>query len=280
MPAGTGIARRAAGSAIGPVERRLLRKSAVRRSVAASVAIGLVSAASVVVQAVALAALLAGAMGSTTDRSCPRSSGWAGRRCPRPLCPGRRARRRAGRPDREGGPGGACSARRWAGHPAVAAGWLGATWRRSPAMVRRPRRLHRPLPPRPGAGRRGPDRPGGGDRRARLAVRGHRRRRALPLPGVRLSGGPVERAAGGTALEPRGGFRQADRGHFRGATGAQGIWAQHRPARAHRGSRRGDSAWPASRPSGWHSSRPWCSTPSPTLCDQTIYFGQRVLGSS
>jgi len=71
VPAGTGIARRAAGSAIGPVERRLLRESAVRRSVAASVAIGLVSAASVVVQAVALAALLAGAMGSTTEAVLP-----------------------------------------------------------------------------------------------------------------------------------------------------------------------------------------------------------------
>ena len=55
MPAGTGIARGAAGSAIGPVERRLLRQPAVWRSVALSVAIGLVSAASVVVQAVALA---------------------------------------------------------------------------------------------------------------------------------------------------------------------------------------------------------------------------------
>ena len=71
MPAGTGIARRAAGSAIGPVERRLLREPAVRRSVAVSVAIGLVSAASVVVQAVALAALLAGAMGSATEAVLP-----------------------------------------------------------------------------------------------------------------------------------------------------------------------------------------------------------------
>jgi ATP-binding cassette subfamily C protein CydD len=71
VPAGTGIARRAAGSAIGPVERRLLRESAVRRSVAVSVAIGLISAASVVVQAVALAALLAGAMGSTTEAVLP-----------------------------------------------------------------------------------------------------------------------------------------------------------------------------------------------------------------
>jgi ABC-type transport system involved in cytochrome bd biosynthesis fused ATPase/permease subunit len=71
LPAGTGIARRAAGSAIGPVERRLVREPAVRRSVAVSVVIGLVSAASVVVQAVALAGLLAGAMGSATQDVLP-----------------------------------------------------------------------------------------------------------------------------------------------------------------------------------------------------------------
>jgi ATP-binding cassette subfamily C protein CydD len=71
LPAGAGIARRAAGSAIGPVERRLLRQPAVRGAVAVSVAIGLVSAASVVVQALALAGLLAGAMGSTTENVLP-----------------------------------------------------------------------------------------------------------------------------------------------------------------------------------------------------------------
>jgi thiol reductant ABC exporter CydD subunit len=71
LAAVTGIARRAAGSAIGPVERRLVREPAVRRSVAVSVAIGLVSAASVVVQAVALAGLLAGAMGSATQDVLP-----------------------------------------------------------------------------------------------------------------------------------------------------------------------------------------------------------------
>jgi thiol reductant ABC exporter CydD subunit len=49
------------------VDRRLLRQAAVRRSVATSVVIGLVSAASVAVQAVALARLLAGAMGSAAE---------------------------------------------------------------------------------------------------------------------------------------------------------------------------------------------------------------------
>jgi thiol reductant ABC exporter CydD subunit len=53
------------------VERRLLRQPAVWRSVALSVAIGLVSAASVAVQAVALAGLLAGAMGSATEEIGP-----------------------------------------------------------------------------------------------------------------------------------------------------------------------------------------------------------------
>ena len=86
MPAGTGIARRAAGSAIGPVERRLLREPAVRRSVAVSVAIGLVSAASVVVQAVALAALLAGAMGSATEAVLPPILWLAGAIAVRGLC--------------------------------------------------------------------------------------------------------------------------------------------------------------------------------------------------
>ena len=86
MPAGTGIARRAAGSAIGPVERRLLQEPAVRRSVAVSVAIGLVSAASVVVQAVALAALLAGAMGSATEAVLPPILWLAGAIAVRGLC--------------------------------------------------------------------------------------------------------------------------------------------------------------------------------------------------
>jgi thiol reductant ABC exporter CydD subunit len=86
VPAGTGIARRAAGSAIGPVERRLLREPAVRRSVAVSVAIGLVSAASVVVQAVALAALLAGAMGSATESVLPPILWLAGAIAIRGLC--------------------------------------------------------------------------------------------------------------------------------------------------------------------------------------------------
>ncbi|MGD0448224.1 MAG: thiol reductant ABC exporter subunit CydD [Candidatus Dormibacteria bacterium] len=86
MPAGTGIARRAAGSAIGPVERRLLREPAVRRAVAVSFAIGLVSAASVVVQAVALAGLLAGAMGSATESILPPILWLAGAISIRGLC--------------------------------------------------------------------------------------------------------------------------------------------------------------------------------------------------
>lgn len=49
---------------VGPVDRRLVREAAVRRAVAAGVVCGLVSAASIVVQAVALAGLLAAAMGS------------------------------------------------------------------------------------------------------------------------------------------------------------------------------------------------------------------------
>ena len=86
MPAGTGIARRAAGSAIGPVERRLLQEPAVRRSVAVSVAIGLGSAASGVVQAGALAALLAGAMGSATEAVRPPILWLAGAIAVRGLC--------------------------------------------------------------------------------------------------------------------------------------------------------------------------------------------------
>ena len=86
MPAGTGIAGRAAGSAIGPVERRLLREPAVRRSVAVSVAIGVVSAATIVVQAVALAALLAGAMGSATGSVLPPILWLAGAIAIRGLC--------------------------------------------------------------------------------------------------------------------------------------------------------------------------------------------------
>jgi thiol reductant ABC exporter CydD subunit len=86
VPAGTGIAGRAAGSAIGPVERRLLREPAVRRSVAVSVAIGLVSAATIVVQAVALAALLAGAMGSATESVLPPILWLAGSIAIRGLC--------------------------------------------------------------------------------------------------------------------------------------------------------------------------------------------------
>ena len=86
MPAGAGIARRAAGSAIGPVERRLLRQPAVRRSVAVSVVIGLVSAATVVVQALALAGLLAGAIGSATEAVLPPILWLAGAIAIRGLC--------------------------------------------------------------------------------------------------------------------------------------------------------------------------------------------------
>jgi thiol reductant ABC exporter CydD subunit len=86
VPAGTGIAGRAAGSAIGPVERRLLREPAVRRSVAVSVAIGLISAATIVVQAVALAALLTGAMGSATGSVLPPILWLAGAIAIRGLC--------------------------------------------------------------------------------------------------------------------------------------------------------------------------------------------------
>ncbi|HYA00141.1 MAG TPA: thiol reductant ABC exporter subunit CydD [Candidatus Binatia bacterium] len=54
----------APGPSRGPLESRLLARPAVRRSIAASVGLGLVSSASVVVQALALAGLLAWAMGS------------------------------------------------------------------------------------------------------------------------------------------------------------------------------------------------------------------------
>lgn len=54
---------RGSGTA-GPIDRRLLGEPAVRRAVAASVAFGIVSAAAIVVQALALAGLLASAMGT------------------------------------------------------------------------------------------------------------------------------------------------------------------------------------------------------------------------
>jgi thiol reductant ABC exporter CydD subunit len=68
------------------VERRLLREPAVRRSVAVSVAIGLISAATIVVQAVALAALLTGAMGSATGSVLPPILWLAGAIAIRGLC--------------------------------------------------------------------------------------------------------------------------------------------------------------------------------------------------
>jgi thiol reductant ABC exporter CydD subunit len=68
------------------VERRLLGETAVRRSVAASVAIGLVAALSVVVQALALAGLLAGAMGRADEDPLPPVLWLAGAVAVRGLC--------------------------------------------------------------------------------------------------------------------------------------------------------------------------------------------------
>jgi len=69
--AGSGALRRAAGGGLGPVERRLLGQAAVRRSLATSVAIGLVAAATIPIQAIALAGLLAGAMAARSVDPLP-----------------------------------------------------------------------------------------------------------------------------------------------------------------------------------------------------------------
>ena len=68
------------------MEPRLLGEPAVRRSIAASAAIGIVSAASVVVQALALAGLLAGAMGRTDENPLPAVLWLAGAIAVRGLC--------------------------------------------------------------------------------------------------------------------------------------------------------------------------------------------------
>jgi len=142
VPAGTGIAGRAAGSAIGPVERRLLREPAVRRSVAVSVAIGLISAATIVVQAVALAALLTGAMGSATGSVLPPILWLAGAIAIRGLCAlagelvaGRGAE--IAKAELRGRLLGA-ALRRASGGGADGGGVGGATWRPSPAVASTP----------------------------------------------------------------------------------------------------------------------------------------------
>jgi thiol reductant ABC exporter CydD subunit len=68
------------------VEPRLLGEPAVRRSIAASTVIGMVSAASVVVQALALAGLLAGAMSRTDEDPLPAILWLAGAFTVRGLC--------------------------------------------------------------------------------------------------------------------------------------------------------------------------------------------------
>ena len=86
MSAGSGAARTTAGKALGPVDRRLLHQAAVRRTVAVSVAIGMVSAATVAVQAIALATLLAGAMGGTVEHPLASILWLAGAVAVRGLC--------------------------------------------------------------------------------------------------------------------------------------------------------------------------------------------------
>ncbi|MGA9113042.1 MAG: hypothetical protein WB802_04490, partial [Candidatus Dormiibacterota bacterium] len=68
------------------MEPRLLGEPAVRRSIAASTVIGMVSAASVVVQALALAGLLAGAMSRTDEDPLPAILWLAGAFTVRGLC--------------------------------------------------------------------------------------------------------------------------------------------------------------------------------------------------
>ena len=68
------------------MEPRLLGEPAVRRSIAASAVIGMVSAASVVVQALALAGLLAGAMSRTDEDPLPAILWLAGAFTVRGLC--------------------------------------------------------------------------------------------------------------------------------------------------------------------------------------------------
>lgn len=98
MAAVPGALRGAAGGALGPVERRLLGQAAVRRSLAVSVGIGLVAAATIPVQAVVLAGLLAAAMGARDPIPSPRSSGWAGRRWCAASAPSPESSPRAGAP--------------------------------------------------------------------------------------------------------------------------------------------------------------------------------------
>jgi ATP-binding cassette subfamily C protein CydD len=69
-----------------PLERRLLAVREVRRAVVASVALGLVSATSVAVQALALASLLAGAMSATLPDPLPAVAWLAGSVLIRGLC--------------------------------------------------------------------------------------------------------------------------------------------------------------------------------------------------
>ena len=77
---------RAPSPARGPLERRLLGQGAVRRTVAASVALGLLASGSIVVQALALSRLLAGAMGEARLDPLPDVAWLAGAVALRGLC--------------------------------------------------------------------------------------------------------------------------------------------------------------------------------------------------
>ncbi len=86
MAAGSSAVRGAAGGAIEAPERRLLGEAAVRRSVATSVAIGLVAAATIPVQALALSGLLAAAMGARSVDPLPAVLWLGGAAAVRGLC--------------------------------------------------------------------------------------------------------------------------------------------------------------------------------------------------
>ena len=86
MAAVPGALRGAAAGALGPVERRLLGQAAVRRSLAVSVGIGLVAAATIPVQAVVLAGLLAAAMGARDPDPLPAVLWLGGAALVRGLC--------------------------------------------------------------------------------------------------------------------------------------------------------------------------------------------------
>ena len=222
-----------------PADRRLVAElPVVRHTVTASAAVGLVSTATVVVQAVAPAHLLAGAMpgahpgdrlgafvalgaaaavrglaslagetlahlGATRAKADLRAAGSSGPLVRRPV----RRRRRPRRPRDGGG-----------------------------ARARRPRRLRRAVPAGPRPRRRGAGRAGDRRRRARLDLRRHRRHRHRALPGLRRACCRTRRSLASCRkpLATGRGPRAPHHGRLRGAPGPAGLRPRPRAAPPHR----------------------------------------------